>query len=135
MPKKDNNAGYFHSVGRRKEAVARIWLKAGDGKIEVNGRSAQDYFPTKLCFDKVNLPAKLTETTEKISVKVNVQGGGFNGQADAVKLGIARALTMMNAEFRSVLKKQGLLRVDARIKERKKPGQKGARAKFQFVKR
>lgn len=135
MAKKGKEAEYFHSVGRRKEAVARVWLKAGSGDIEVNGKPVKDYFPTGLCVDKVNYPAKLSEFTDKIAVKVNVCGGGYNGQADAVKLGIARALTMMNPECRSVLKKQGLLRVDARVKERKKPGQKGARAKFQFVKR
>ncbi len=135
MLKKELKSEVFHGIGRRKQAVARVWLKNKAGEIVVNGKALNEYFPTSSCINKVNRPAKVAEFTDKISADINVCGGGFNGQADAVKLGIARALLKMDASCRAVLKKQGLLTVDSRVKERKKPGQPGARKKFQFVKR
>lgn len=135
MLKKDLKSEVFHGIGRRKQAVARVWLRRGTGDISVNGKALQDYFPTSGCINKINRPAKLAEYSDKVSIDINVCGGGFNGQADAAKLGIARAILEMDAGCRGVLKKQGLLSVDSRIKERKKPGQPAARKKFQFVKR
>lgn len=135
MLKKELKSEVFHGVGRRKQAVARIWLRRGTGDISVNGKALNEYFPTGGCINKVNRPAKIADYTDKISIDANVCGGGYNGQADAIKLGIARAILVMDAGCRAVLKKQGLLTVDSRVKERKKPGQPGARKKFQFVKR
>lgn len=124
-----------HGVGRRKSAVARVWLKPGKGEIKVNGRDHKEYFDTDVARGKVIVPLALTENTQKFDVNVNVVGGGQIGQSDATKLGIARALLTVDEGFRAVLKKHGLLTVDARVKERKKYGQPGARKKFQFVKR
>lgn len=124
-----------HGVGRRKSAVARVWLKPGKGAIKVNGRDHKEYFDTDTAREKVMVPFNLTETAKKFDVQVNVVGGGQTGQSDATKLGIARALLTVDENLRPVLKKHGLLTVDARVKERKKYGQPGARKKFQFVKR
>lgn len=135
MSKKVASVTQYHGVGRRKEAVARVWLKTDSEGVMVNGKTVNDYFPTSICVDKVNLPLKLSNQEGKVGVVVNVCGGGFNGQADATRLGLSRALLELDPAFRPALKAQGLLTVDARITERKKPGQKKARKKFQFVKR
>jgi small subunit ribosomal protein S9 len=122
-------------VGRRKSSVARVWLSRGTGECVVNDKDLTTYFPT----DKTRLealkPLILCGLSEKYTVTVNVVGGGHCSQADAVKLGLARALVKDNEDLKSTLRSHGLLTVDARLKERKKPGQKGARRKFQFVKR
>ena len=124
-----------HGVGRRKSAVARVWLKPGKGAISVNGLEHTTYFDTDVTRSKITVPLALTNHVKSFDIKVNVVGGGRTGQADAIKLGIARALLTVDDTLRPVLKKHGLLTVDARVTERKKPGQPGARKKFQFVKR
>ena len=125
----------YHGVGRRKSAVARVWLKRGKGNLDINGREVQQYFDTAITRTAVRRAFDVTGTGEDFDVYANVQGGGLVAQADAIKLGIARALLIFNAELRPVLKKNNLLTVDSRVKERKKYGQRGARRKFQFVKR
>ncbi len=130
-----SSANVFHGVGRRKSAVARVWLKTGTGKFTVNGKDSSNYFDTDQCRDIIKFPLDLVNAMTEFDVNVNVKGGGKTGQADAVKLGVARALLLINPENKIVLKSKNLLTVDSRIKERKKPGQKGARKKFQFVKR
>ena len=125
----------FHGVGRRKSSVARVWVKSGSGEILINGKRYDSYFDTKHSKAKVILPGVVTGQIDAFDVNVNVYGGGKKSQADAVQLGISRALLSVDEKLRSVLRKHGLLTVDARIKERKKYGQKGARGKFQFVKR
>ncbi|MBN1301806.1 MAG: 30S ribosomal protein S9 [Melioribacteraceae bacterium] len=122
-------------VGRRKNAVARIILRNGSGKVTVNEREFENYFPLKDNRDDVLLPFVLTETIGKYDVLVKVNGGGFSGQAEAIRLGISRALVSINAEFRPSLKTEGLLRRDPRMVERKKYGQPKARKRFQFSKR
>lgn len=129
------NASNFHGVGRRKKAVARVWVKPGTGNVVVNGTSYVEYFDTDFNRNKVVLPLKVAGQEKTIDTLVNVQGGGLAGQADAVKLGIARALLASNENFKPALRQCGLLTVDDRVKERKKYGQLGARRKFQFVKR
>ncbi|ADQ82640.1 30S ribosomal protein S9 [Riemerella anatipestifer] len=124
-----------HKIGRRKTSVARVYVKPGAGKVTVNGRDVKDYFNTEVLVYKVNQPFLLTETAEQYDVTVNVFGGGITGQAEAIRLGVSRALCEINEEFRAVLKPHGLLTRDARMVERKKPGQKKARKKFQFSKR
>ncbi len=135
MAKKQAPVAQFHGVGRRKEAVARVWLKADSHGVVVNGKTPQEYFPTTICVDKVYAPLKLSNQEDKVGIEVNVCGGGFNGQAEATRLAVSRALLELDASHRPVLKAQGFLTVDARVVERKKPGQKKARKKFQFVKR
>lgn len=125
----------YHGVGRRKSCVARVWLKKGKGLIVINGRAYEKYFDTKVTRDMVRLPLKVVELEKTFDAKVKVEGGGGVGQAGAVKLGISRALLAFDEKLRSSLRKHGLLTVDSRIKERKKYGQRGARRKFQFVKR
>ena len=124
-----------HGVGRRKAAVARVWLRPGRGSIEVNGTEYDKYFSTELTCNTVTFPFKVCGAERLFDAQVTVTGGGFTGQAGAIKLGIARALLKFNEDFRGVLRQNDLLTVDSRIKERKKYGQKGARRKFQFVKR
>ena len=124
-----------HKIGRRKTSVARVYVKPGSGNITVNGKDANEYFTTGVLIYKVNQPFELTETAGQYDVTVNVFGGGITGQSEAIRLGISRALCEMNAEFRLALKPAGLLTRDARMVERKKPGQKKARKKFQFSKR
>jgi small subunit ribosomal protein S9 len=124
-----------HGVGRRKKAVARIWLTQGSGKVVVNGKLSREYFDTEIARQTAIMPFKISSIGMAYDVKANVSGGGLSGQADAVSLGIARALVDMNAELKPILRKDGFLTVDARSKERKKYGQKAARRKFQFVKR
>lgn len=125
----------IHGVGRRKSAVARVWLKLGNGSIQVNGKDFKEYFYTALNRQTVMTALDLVGKEKDYDVKINIFGGGPVGQAGAARLGIARALLTVDADLRPLLKKNGLLRVDSRLKERKKYGQKGARRKFQFVKR
>ena len=124
-----------HKIGRRKTSVARVYVKPGSGVITVNGKDAKEYFSTDVMVYKLNQPFILSETVGQYDVTVNVFGGGNTGQAEAIRLGIWRALCEINAEFRLALKPAGLLTRDARMVERKKPGQKKARKRFQFSKR
>lgn len=124
-----------HGVGRRKSSVARVWLTRGSGKIVVNGLSVDSYFDTIVSRKAVLIPFEVCPMSSNYDVKANVIGGGKMGQADAVKLGIARALLKEDETLRIALRKHDLLTSDSRIKERKKYGQKAARRKFQFVKR
>jgi small subunit ribosomal protein S9 len=125
----------YYATGRRKTSTARVFLRPGTGAITVNHREFERYFPTDALRTQVKRPLLLTETGEKFDVLATVAGGGVNGQAGAIKLGIARALVAFNAELRKQLKKDGLLTSDSRIKERKKYGLAGARKRFQFSKR
>ena len=125
----------IHTIGRRKSSVARVYLAKGTGKILVNKRSLNDYFPKATSRYVVNQPVNLLKLSDKYDVKINVQGGGTTGQAGACRLGIARALVKIDPELRAELKKAGFLTRDPRKVERKKPGQRGARARFQFSKR
>ncbi len=122
-------------VGRRKDAVARVYLRTGSGKVTINDRAFENYFPMKEQRDNVLMPFTVTETNGKYDVFANTNGGGINGQSDAIRLGIARALEVLNADFRPALKSEGLLKRDPRMVERKKYGQKKARKRFQFSKR
>lgn len=122
-------------VGRRKTSVARVILKNGSGKVTVNDREFEDYFPQLLSREDILAPFKVTQTEGKYDVFVNVDGGGTTGQAQAVRLGISRALIDINPDFRPALKAQGFLRRDPRMVERKKYGRPKARKRFQFSKR
>ena len=122
-------------TGRRKKAVARVFLRPGNGAITVNGRAYNEYFTTETARAVVRQPLLATETSEKFDVLILADGGGYAGQADAARLGIARALVEFNAELRARLKSAGYLTRDPRAHERKKYGQKGARKRFQFSKR
>ncbi|HEX9512082.1 MAG TPA: 30S ribosomal protein S9 [Puia sp.] len=124
-----------NAVGRRKQAVTRVFLSKGEGKIIINNKDYKQYFSLIYLQNQVELPLKTVELTDKYDVKINATGGGMKGQAEAAKLGIARALLEVNAEFRPALKAAGLLRRDPRSVERKKPGRKKARRGFQFSKR
>ena len=128
-------ATQFYATGRRKESTARVFLRPGTGTITVNHREFQNFFPTEALRTQVKRPFTVTETAEQFDVLATVAGGGVNGQAGAVRLGIARALVDFNAELRKLLKKDGLLTSDSRVKERKKYGLAGARKRFQFSKR
>jgi small subunit ribosomal protein S9 len=125
----------FLGTGRRKTAVARVRLATGSGKITVNGRAFDTYFPLETLRSTVSQPLTVTGTSDKLDVKVNVTGGGPNGQAGAVRHGIARALLQFDANLRPSLKAEGFLTRDPRMRERKKYGQPGARKRFQFSKR
>ena len=126
----------FNALGRRKSAVARVYLNTGSGNILINGRPVDEYFKEDTLKYIVNQPLVLTNTVGQFDLKINVDGGGIKGQAEAVRLGIARALCKVDAEaYRPVLKSNGFLTRDAREVERKKPGQPGARRRFQFSKR
>ena len=125
-----------NALGRRKAAVARVYLAAGTGKIEVNGRDLNEYFSDDSLIYIANQPFEVTGTAGQFDVKANLDGGGVKGQAEALRLGIARALSELDREaYRSALKTAGFLTRDAREVERKKPGQPGARRRFQFSKR
>jgi small subunit ribosomal protein S9 len=125
----------YYATGRRKTSTARVFLRPGTGTITINHREFERYFPTDALRTQVKRPLTVTEMGEKFDVLATVAGGGVNGQAGAIKLGIARALVDYNAELRKQLKKDGLLTSDSRIKERKKYGMAGARKRFQFSKR
>ena len=125
----------YYGTGRRKSAIARVFLRPGSGNFQVNGKGWETYFVTEQQRVAAKRPLALTETANSFDVLTNVRGGGVTAQADAVKMGIARALLEFNAELRKTLKSDGLLTRDARGKERKKYGQKGARKRFQFSKR
>ncbi len=125
----------FYATGRRKTSTARVYLRPGDGKVVVNRRAFDAYFHTDALRRVVREPLALTETQDKFDILVNVAGGGETGQAGAVRHGIARALVVFDAALRPKLKEAGLLTRDSRVKERKKYGQRGARARFQFSKR
>ena len=124
-----------NAVGRRKEAVTRVFLSKGEGKITVNDKDYKAYFPLVYLQNQVEMPFKAIESTDKFNVVINATGGGVKGQAEAAKLGIARALLEINPEYRPALKAAGLLRRDPRGVERKKPGRKKARRSYQFSKR
>jgi small subunit ribosomal protein S9 len=124
-----------HGVGRRKSSIARIWLRKGSGSLTVNGKDYSKYFDTDVTRMDASSPLRVTPAALKYDFDVNVYGGGVCSQAGAVKLGMARALVAFEEGLRSILRQHGLVTVDARRKERKKYGQKGARRKFQFVKR
>lgn len=126
---------YTHAVGKRKTAIARVWLKPGKGEITINKRTIDNYLLRATSKMIVNQPFKLTETEGQFDVVVNVIGGGLSGQAEAIRHGITRALSTLDPENRAVLKKAGLITRDSRRKERKLPGQPGARKRFQFSKR
>jgi small subunit ribosomal protein S9 len=125
----------IHTIGRRKASVARIYMSKGKGNITINKKDSKEYFSTDTLLYKVNQPLKVVDMEGKFDINVNVVGGGTTGQADAIKLAIARALCVLDADNRPVLKAEGLLTRDSRVVERKKPGQKKARKKFQWVKR
>lgn len=125
----------INALGRRKKAVARVYLQEGKGEITINSRDLSEYFSTSILQYVVKQPFLLTNTDSKYDVRVNLDGGGITGQAEALSLAISRALIKIDPEYRGVLKSNGLLRRDPRMVERKKPGQKKARKKFQFSKR
>jgi small subunit ribosomal protein S9 len=135
MPKATTIHGRQYGTGKRKNAVARVFVKPGSGVIKVNGRSANDYFPRETLQMVVAQPFEVVGKPGEFDVQANVHGGGVAAQALAVRHGISRALLHVEAEWRPNLKKAGLLTRDARKKERKKPGQPGARKKFQYSKR
>ncbi|MEC8248177.1 MAG: 30S ribosomal protein S9 [Bacteroidota bacterium] len=125
----------IHKIGRRKTAVARVYISKGKGNITVNDKDFRSYFTTGTLQYKVNQPLALTENLDNFDIKINVYGGGFTGQAEAVRLALSRAMCELNEENRIILKPEGLLTRDSRMVERKKFGQKKARKKFQFSKR
>ena len=125
----------YYATGRRKTAIARTWIKPGSGEIVINNRPVEQYFPIETIRTDMIQPFKITNTFGSFDVKATVVGGGIAGQADAVRHGITRALVSVNPDFRLVLKRAGFIKRDPRVKERKKYGQKGARARFQFSKR
>ena len=125
----------WHAVGKRKTSIARVWLKPGSGIITINNKALEQYITRESGVEVVKQPLEITETMDKYDVNVNVRGGGVLGQAGAIRHGISRALVSINPEFRTPLKKAELLTRDPRMKERKKYGQPGARARFQYSKR
>ena len=125
----------INATGRRKTAIARVFIKEGNGQITVNKRDMKEYFTTSVLQYTVKQPLEITQTEGKFDLNVNIDGGGFTGQAEALRMAIARALIKINPEWRKALKDKGLLRRDPRMVERKKPGQPGARRRFQFSKR
>jgi small subunit ribosomal protein S9 len=125
----------FYATGRRKQAVARVWMTPGSGVITINKRTIDNYFGRATSKMILRQPLELTETTGRYDFQINVSGGGLSGQADAIQHGITRALMKLNPAFRPPLKQAGFVTRDPRVKERKKYGQRGARARFQFSKR
>ena len=125
----------YYATGKRKSAIARTWITPGNGEITINDSPMADYFKVEMVKTIVKQPLILTNTLGSFDVKARVAGGGFSGQAGAIRHGITKALILANPELRKVLKRAGFVRRDARVKERKKYGQKGARARFQFSKR
>ncbi len=125
----------YYATGKRKTAIARTWIMPGNGEITINDSPMDDYFKVEVVKTIIKQPLVLTNTLESFDVKARVTGGGFSGQAGAIRHGITKALISGNPELRKTLKRAGFVRRDARVKERKKYGQKGARARFQFSKR
>ncbi len=125
----------INAVGRRKSAVARVYLKPGNGTFKINNRTIEEYFPLEILQFVVRQPLSVTETEGSYDVTINLTGGGIKGQAEAARLGISRCLIQANEELRGSLKKAGFLTRDSRVVERKKPGRPGARKRFQFSKR
>ncbi len=125
----------INTIGRRKTSIARVYVKSGKGQIVVNQRELKEYFPSEILQTTVKQALTISKVEVDYDVTVNVEGGGSKGQAEAIRLGIARALVTMNAESKPALRKEGLLTRDSRMVERKKPGRKKARKKFQFSKR
>jgi small subunit ribosomal protein S9 len=125
----------INTIGRRKTAIARIYLSEGKGNVTITKKDYKDYFSTKLQQGKVDQAFLLTDTLGQYDVNINVDGGGFTGQVEAIRLGISRALVKINEDNKPLLKAEGLMTRDSRMVERKKPGQKKARKKFQFSKR
>ncbi|MCE3297275.1 MAG: ribosomal protein [Crocinitomicaceae bacterium] len=125
----------INTLGRRKTSVARVYLQKGSGSVTVNNKDYKEFFPVAMLQSKIQQPFNLTETVGQYDVKVNVMGGGINGQAEAIRLGISRALVKISEDMKPVLKADGLMTRDPRMVERKKPGQPKARKKFQFSKR
>ena len=125
----------FYATGRRKTAISRTWITPGNGEITINNLPVEKYFPIETTRNDMTEPFKITNTFGSYDVKATVVGGGVAGQADAVRHGITRALVIVNPDFRLTLKRAGFIKRDPRVKERKKYGQKGARARFQFSKR
>ncbi len=130
-----NGAKQFYGTGRRREAIARVYIKAGAAKFTVNGRPVEDYFRNVAWHTAAVEPLKFTQMLDQLEVRAQVKGGGVGGQAGAVRMGLSRALSLFNPELRPALRKNGFLTRDPRMKERKKYGQKGARRRFQFSKR
>jgi small subunit ribosomal protein S9 len=125
----------INSLGRRKTSIARVYLSKGTGTVTVNKKDYKEFFPVAMLQSKIQQPFNLTETTGQYDVKVSVMGGGINGQAEAIRLGISRALVKVSEDMKPLLKAEGLMTRDPRMVERKKPGQPKARKKFQFSKR
>ncbi|MDY7032146.1 MAG: 30S ribosomal protein S9 [Thermodesulfobacteriota bacterium] len=125
----------FYATGKRKTSIARVWLKRGTGEFTINKRTIDEYFKRETLKMIISQPFELTDTLSQYDVSVNVHGGGISGQAGAIRHGISKALLEINGDFRPVLKKAGFITRDSRIKERKKYGQKGARARYQYSKR
>jgi small subunit ribosomal protein S9 len=131
----EGKQSWFLGTGRRKESVARVFLRPGTGKFTVNGRQVADYFPNHAWQHDATEPLKFTSLTEQVDVVVTANGGGVGGQAGAIRMGLSRAISRFNPELRPALRTNGFLTRDSRMKERKKYGQKGARKRFQFTKR
>jgi small subunit ribosomal protein S9 len=125
----------INAIGRRKASVARVYLSSGSGKVQINGRKFEDYFPQKHIQATVLDPINTVDQAKKYDIKVNVSGGGFKGQSEAIRLGIARALVKIDADFKPALKAKSFMTRDARVVERKKYGKPKARKSFQFSKR
>ena len=125
----------YYATGKRKSAIARVWMKLGDGKIVINKRPIDEYVTTDIAKMILTQPLEITNTLGRYDITVNVKGGGYSGQVGAVRHGISRALLKVSPEFREPLKKGGFITRDSRIKERKKYGQRSARAQFQYSKR
>ncbi len=125
----------YYGTGKRKTAIARVWLKPGEGKAIINKRPSDQYFGRETAKMVVQQPFELTSTQNQFELVANVRGGGMSGQADAIKHGIAKALLQYNGELRDILKREGFLTRDSRVKERKKYGKRGARASYQYSKR
>jgi small subunit ribosomal protein S9 len=125
----------INAIGRRKASVARVYLTSGSGKVQINGRKFEDYFPQKHIQATVLDPVNTVDQAKKYDIKVNVSGGGFKGQSEAIRLGIARALVKIDADFKPALKAKSFMTRDARVVERKKYGKPKARKSFQFSKR
>jgi len=130
-----NKENVYYATGKRKSAIARTWLVPGTGVITINNRTVENYFPIESLVTRLSQPLFFTNSLDSYDIKIRVNGGGLSGQAGAIRHGIAKALLAADPEFRAKLKKGGFLTRDSKIKERKKYGRKGARARFQFSKR